>query len=281
MVTDTFDIERIISDNMKNKYEYELSNLPNNSMLNSNNISFHITINTDSLLQDWRDNKITYNQLLIESDKKLFDSYYMLNIKNLFSKTPILKLYINDFYKSTYSANDVIMSFDSGYYTIMNGNFYITSSYKGIIYFYDLKNYKLKKKIKINSKYSSLGSISEKIYINDTNAISKIHKTLDARYGTGTIDKIFFYKNQYYVILSHSMKNIEGYKNYNVGEQASFSVFIYDENFENPQEYYFGANTYVSRNSFISEEGLWIQRKTEKITKENYGTQTFDLLKFN
>jgi hypothetical protein len=219
------------------------------------------------------------------ADSQWMNYAYMLELNNFLTDTPSTKLFLSDYYKTNYIEGDMTSDgFMNGtYFFTTKDNLYIMNSCSGKITMFDKKDYKQIKEVKVSSKYTKVGL--EPHYCTSGDYVSDAYKVLEyASYAYGPkIDRLFFNEKakQHYVILTHELKDIEEWKNYNNGDYRPFSVIIYDENFENPKEYAFEAHTYIARNCFMSQEGLWMQRKPEQLTKENYGTQTFDLLKFN
>lgn len=173
------------------------------------------------------------------------------------------------------------MVVDKLFYVILNNTFYSIALSKGIIYAYDIDSFDLIRTIKIDSKYTSNGFLPEKVTADEADFDKKFEIETEKECLAGLIMKMFFINGQYYIIVSHELNSIQDWDRFHEGDYRPFSVIIYDENFENQKEYMFEADTYAFRNSFVTKEGLWIQRKPENLNRENYGTQTFDLFKFN
>ena len=213
---------------------------------------------------DINDTLNPYEKILI-TNKIDFEIPYLLNLKNLYSDNLQYNLIVTDYAKRNYKENEFLFRFND--FKIINNKIFILPWETNIISEYNIDTYQHIKEIKIESKYTDIGFkilTVEEIFNqnNDQNNSGKIH--------------YLYYSNRdkkYYIIVSHTVKEeIEDYK------YIPFSIITYDENFNNPKEYKFNKNTYSCRKAFMTTEGLIIQRKPEKLTKENYGTQTFDLL---
>lgn len=275
----SFDIEDFMTNIQKNKYGYEVSLLPFLAE-DSKKIFFSIIDMSEDKLNEFFQNKISYNQYLLYFYENLYNSKFILRIEDLFSDKPKLDFLIDNYYKS-FEKYEMNMVVDKLFYVILNNTFYSIALSKGIIYAYDIDSFDLIRTIKIDSKYTSNGFLPEKVTADDADFDKKFEIETEKECLAGLIMKMFFINGQYYIIVSHELNSIQDWDRFHEGDYRPFSVIIYDENFENQKEYMFEADTYAFRNSFVTKEGLWIQRKPENLNRENYGTQTFDLFKFN
>jgi hypothetical protein len=267
-------MDSILPDSLKNLYTISWRNIPYQE-IKSNKILFHPYLN--------------YSELLLKEEKDLdlmggYDLYYKVfhnspyffELKNIFSDKIDYDFKYRDFYKKYFSVKDAAMS-SNKFYKIVNDFIFILFSSKNLILKIDSENFELLKEINIKSKHTNIGfSYTSEENLNDSeNKIKSLYQ--------GRVCELFYNEKtkQYLVIVMHSAKNKEEYNSFNEFDFRPFSVITYNENFENPKEYAFEAHKYICRNAFMTHEGLWIQRKTEKISKENYGTQAFDLIKFN
>jgi hypothetical protein len=209
---------------------------------------------------------------------------YMLEINNFLTDTPITNLILSDYYKTNFIEGDMnsFGPINSRYFFAKKDNLCLINSCLSKIIVFDIQTNQRIKEITISSTHTKVGK--EIFYCTSCDFVKDGLYVMECDSYASSINRMFFNNEktkQYYIILSHKLKNKKEWENYNNGDYRPFSVIIYDENFENPKEYAFAAHTYIARNCFMSQEGLWLQRKPEQLTKENYGTQTFDLLKFN
>ncbi|MDR2009479.1 MAG: hypothetical protein LBQ22_03250 [Bacteroidales bacterium] len=272
----TVNLDSILPDPEKYLYNLIGRSIPYQEN-SSNKILFHPFLKEYEFLS--KKNKL---DLDLKSGREFFlkafhNSPYFLEIKNIFSNKIEYNFEIHNFYKDFFTEKDAMMYSESNFKGINDFIFLISIS-KNKILKIDANNFDILKEIDVKSKYTDMGaSITIEDDLNNTENYKK-----NALYA-GYISELFYNEKikQYMVIVMHTVKDKEEYDKYNGFDYRPFSIIIYDENFENPKEYVFEANIYICRNSFMSEEGLWIQRKPENLTKENYGIQTFDLLKFN
>jgi len=270
----TINMDTMLPDSLENLYSINQRNNPYQER-NSSKILLHPMLNyRESLLKE---NKSDFN--LMDGYelyyKTVHNSPYFFELKNIFSDKINYDFKYYDFYKKHFSIEDVAMSKNS-YFKELNNFIFILANSKNLILKIDPENFELLNEISIKSKHTDIGySFTFEEKFNDAENKKSLY--------TGRICELFYNEKteQYFVIVMHSAKNEEEYDSYNEFDFRPFSVIIYNENFENPKEYSFEAHRYICRNAFMSQEGLWMQRKPEKMTKENYGTQIFDLIKFN
>lgn len=272
----TINIDNIVPDSLKKLYCITQREHPYQGK-NSNKIILHPMLNYQECLL--RENKTQLD--LIDGHEIYFNnvfhnSPYFFELKNIFSDKIDYDFKYRGFYEKYFIKNDVAMS-NNIYFKELNNFIFIMFNSKNLILKINHENFELLETINIKSKYTDLGySYTIKENLNKSeNKMKSLYQ--------GRICELFFNEKtkQYIVIVMHAAKDKEEYDSYNEFDYRPFSVIVYDENFKNPKEYKFEANTYICRNSFMSQEGLWLQRKPENLTKENYGTQTFDLIKFN
>ncbi|MDL2262832.1 DUF4221 domain-containing protein [Bacteroidales bacterium OttesenSCG-928-I21] len=228
-------------------------------------------------------NKLKKDNLpMLEQDIFYFSYFFeqprLLIIKDFFSDSINAEFILYDYYKKHYKADEAGM-LSEAFFKQINDFIFVLSGSSNNIYVIDGETYKELREIEVISKHTNIGF--ESVFSKDyrKNAI----RLRDMMCYSGDISNVFYNSKtkQYYVLVLHALKNLEEWQYLHDGDYRPFSIIIYNKNFENPKEYAFAANTYICRNSFMSEEGLWIQRKPENLTRENYGTQTFDLIKFN
>ncbi len=192
-----------------------------------------------------------------------------VNVKNLYSDTTKLYMVLNDYFHKHYQNTNLYI--EVNFFFTHNNNLYIYTRQHNKISIYDSDTYEHIKDIAITSKHTSIG-----------NKRTLDEEINDAPYEMrGSIADFYYNENraQYFVIIEHA---IEG-RNYADGHKVDygpFSVIIYDKNFENPIEYFIPEGKYYRLGTYMTSEGLIWQRKYENLTKDNYGTQTFDLLSF-
>jgi len=276
-------INDLLPDSIKNDFEYYCSRSPY-SLETINKLY----IPTEARFERFAEKKLDIKEMTPQISHKLYYTQwmnytYLLEINNFLNDSITTNFLLSDYYKANYKEGDMTSYGDHNYFYATKNYLYTMNSHSGKITMFDTKTHQRIKEVKISSKYTKVGFkphyCKSGDYVTDWANVK-----LYTNYAYGPrINRMFFNNKtkQYYVILTHELKNIKEWENYNNGDYRPFSVIIYDENFENPKEYAFAAHTYIGRNCFISEDGLWLQRKPAKLTKENYGTQTFDLLKFN
>ena len=202
---------------------------------------------------------------------------YILELNHIFSDTIGYRIGLCDFYKNNFADNDASM-YETFFFKEINGYLFLLCSTNGKIFKIEIDNFEILKEIEVKSKFTNLKSS----YTYEDLATKSEARTIGELF-KGVIGEIFYDKtvNKYLVIVLHSVKNKEEFEKYDGFNYRSFSIIVYDENFENPKEYKFDGNTYHTRNCFMTSEGFMIQRKPDNLNIKNYGTQTFDLLKFN
>jgi len=271
----TINIDDILPDSLKNLYLVNRRNNPYQEK-KSSKILLHPMLNYSELLLKENRSDISLMDGYELFYKVLHNSPYFFELNNIFSDKIDYDFKYRAFYNKYFSVEDAAMSKNS-FFKELNNFIFILSSSKNLILKVDPENFELLKEISIKSKHTDIGytfTIEDQLN-NSENYIKSSYQ--------GRICELFYNEKtkQYLVIVMHSANNKEEYDSYNEFDFRPFSVIIYNENFENPKEYTFEAHTYICRNAFMSQEGLWMQRKPEKLTKENYGTQIFDLIKFN
>ena len=276
-------INDLLEDSIKNDFWYRCYRSPYS--LETTNKLYIPTIQN---FREVAEKKFGIKEVTLQQDHKYYYTQwmlytYLLEITNFLDDTVTANLILSDYYKTTYPEGDMNSYADKNYFYSNENHLFMMNSCQSKITMFDTKNYQKIKEINVTSKYTKMGLKPFYCPSEDYPQYSQ-QVTKYSSYAYGPRISRMFYNNktkQYYVILTHELKNIEEWESLNNGDYRPFSVVIYDEDFENPKEYAFAAHTYIGTNCFISEEGLWLQRKPEKLTKENYGTQTFDLLKFN
>ena len=201
---------------------------------------------------------------------------YFLELSHIFSDTIGYKLGLSDFYKNNFAENEASM-YETFFFKETNNYLFLMCSSNSKILKIEPDNFDILKEIDVKSKYTNIKrSYTYEDFLNEE------FYEVEALY-KGLIGEIFYDEiiNKYLVIVLHSVKNKEEFEKLDGFNYRPFSIIVYDHNFENPKEYKFDANTYHTRNCFMTSEGFMIQRKPENLSINNYGTQTFDLLKFN
>lgn len=206
-----------------------------------------------------------YDKMVIDN-KLEFELPYLINIKNLYTDSLKINFAIDDYAKKNYKQNEFIFRFND--FKIIEDKIFILPHDLDIISIYSIDNFEHLKDIKIKSNSTDIGfkplTIKEAMKENNSHNIY------------GKIQHLFFsaIDKEYYVIVSHNQKDkISSYNN-------AFSIIKYDENFENNNEYIFSDDKYYCRKAYMTSKGIILQCKPINLTKNNYGTQTFDLLKF-
>ncbi|MDR2926987.1 MAG: hypothetical protein LBV41_02110 [Cytophagaceae bacterium] len=202
---------------------------------------------------------------------------YFIELNNIFSDTAEYRLGLYDYYKNNFAENNASMS-ESGFFKEANSFVFLLCSATGKIFKINPNSFEVLQEIEVKSQFTEIKSSYTYMDLrNKTEALKtgELYKSV--------IGELFYdEKNgKYLVIVLHSVNTQEEFDRFEAFNYRPFSIIAYDANFENPVEYNFEGNTYNARISFMCSEGFMIQRKPENLTVHNYGTQTFDLLKFN
>jgi hypothetical protein len=180
----------------------------------------------------------------------------------------------NDYYRNF--NNDIFKIETGSRYKIIDKNIFDIRQEIPVIAQFSTDNLELEKIIEIKKEHSKIFTVQD--VFGDSKTQKKYQKYIKYIKLNFSILNIFFNKQEkkYYVLVEHNIKKEEELKKGRI-----FSVIIYDKNFENPKEYVFPADVYKYMNAIMTSKGLLIQRKEQNLTPENYGTQTFDLLRFD
>jgi hypothetical protein len=277
-VLQTVCIDDILPDTVKERNRYSISVLPNSIDIYGNSVMFYA--HCDGIIARTKDCNPPAIEYYEKYFKIFYETPYLLEIKNIF-KNAGYKFLAQYYYKK---LNNKFFAINSGgYFKLINKNIFILCAEKPLIFKYSGANYDVLKILKIKSDFTELTeNIAEvKIacdFIENPQNREKYELMNKLR---ACIHNIFYNSKEqkYYVLIGHALKNIEEFEKYKY-DYRPFSVIIYDKNFENPKEYAFPADIYKYRNTIMTSKGLLIQRKEQNLTPENYGTQTFDLLRF-
>ncbi|MDR2927689.1 MAG: hypothetical protein LBV41_05770 [Cytophagaceae bacterium] len=242
----------------------------------SNKILFRNFLPHDALME--KENKTDLD--VTEQTKYFYETFihtpYFLELDDIFSDTPKYRFGLHDYYKNNFAEDDASMAF-SFYFKEMNNFIFLLCSATGKIFKIDPETFEIVKEIEVKSKFTDLKNTYTYMDLLNSTEVA------EASEYKGVIAELFYDEkiNKYLAVVLHSVKNREEYNRFERFNYRPFSIIAYDANFENPVEYNFEGNTYNARISFMCSEGFMIQRKPENLTVHNYGTQTFDLLKFN
>jgi hypothetical protein len=271
-------IDEILPDSLKNRVQLWLPDLAN-PLISPNCLLLSISPDEDNLAYlnkniDSREEKDIYYY-----SNTVYESPHLLQINNFLYKGFENYKFMNDFYKDNYKKGDITRI--SSIFKNMNNSIFLVPRNKGTILQIDPENNNLIKTITVKSAYTNLVFKNLNIFTDYENR-DIISKSVYFEVTNGSITNILFNENtqQYYVMVWYEIKEKIDINN-DSWEYRPFSVIVYDKDFENPVEYNFEGDKYFSRNVLMSSEGLLIQRKPENLNIKNYGTQTFDLLKFN
>lgn len=270
------DIDSIITDTAKFNYEFYASYWPN-------------TTNNTLLFRAWP----KYRNLISKGDHKkelnkqeekiyfysqFYERDYFLKIENFLTDSISSNFCTKKLYKNIYNKGERLDI--SHFFKYINKYIYLISRDTDNIFVIDSGKIK---KIKIKSDYTTIGAKPYKIS-NDVN----VYENQEKKYWKevlhmGMINNIYYNKNtnEFYIIVQHSLKNETELNKYGeMGKYRAFSVIVCNKNLEKKYEYKFDGNLYNSRVSIMTEQGLLILKKDINQNINNYGKQSFDLLKF-
>jgi hypothetical protein len=276
-ILQTVCIDSILPDSIKNLNEYYFSYLPNANDFSSD-LLFYVRSNDKSTM----DKGIQPLTLEYYEDcyTTLYNTPYLLKVKDIFSDKPEYDFLIKDYYKQ---ISPVPYNIDVNAHKVINNDIFILCEEKPLIFRYSGKDYENLQIIEIKSDFTKIieyiPSIKD-IFGDFTTTRKGDEKYQNIKRLRGYIHNIFYNKNKYYVLVGHELKTIEEFNQYQY-DYRPFSVIVFDKNFKKLKEYPFAADIYKYRNAVMTSKGLIIQKKEQNLTPDNYGTQTFDLLEFN
>jgi hypothetical protein len=165
---------------------------------------------------------------------------------------------------------------------IVVGDFiYLSTTTSDYIYKINLSDFTIADKFKINSNYGIIGVKPTEINADDDVEYSKqLGIWAKNRVINNIIDGIYYDKNKkiFYVLVAMQINGFEELDN----PGRNFSIIVYNESFKKQGEYLFEKEKYNYRKGVtLTSEGIMLQRKSENLSRENYGTQTFDFYQFN
>jgi len=213
-----------------------------------------------------------YEQMLL-MNKFDFELPYFINIKGLYTDSLKFNFVIEDYAYRHYEQGEFIFRFND--FKVIKDKLFVLPFELDKISVYSINGFEHLEDVKITSKYTEIGQnpLTIKEYLNE----SDFYQTI------GRVQNIFYNEEQeqFYVVVSHAFKNETELKAMENGKFRAFSIIVYEKNFDNSREFVFEANTYAGSRSYMTSEGLLIERKPKELTINNYGIQTFDLFNFN
>ncbi|HSD14135.1 MAG TPA: DUF4221 family protein [Flavobacterium sp.] len=252
--------------------EYEFSSSADNSFNGENLLLFSA----------WRSNS---NDVEPEKDKdyqKYFynrynNSYSFLELKNIFNNYASCKYRIKGFNKQ-FEKNSEIAHMILPLYFTNNNDLFVYSIHCDTLYNYELPSYKLKTKIKIKSKHTSIG---ERGYNCDKEIIDhQSHTNNIAHYG-GVIANVVYdkFRKLYFVTVPHKIDDKKEPEKKKLNRP--FSVLIYNNKWKQLNELVFQSGKHNFFDLMVCKEGLLISKNVKENKNYNPKIARYELFKIN
>ncbi|MDR1847574.1 MAG: DUF4221 domain-containing protein [Bacteroidales bacterium] len=248
-----------------------------------NNIYYNNKVYLKNIVEDyWYYNK---NNMTPETtcimDSLIMNSAYMAAIDLSDTTTNLIQPLFDSIYRENFEKGYIVEG--NSFYHIANNKLFLPIGHNGKVYVVNLDTQKIERTFQLTSKYTGIGFNYKMFVEGKEKSVYPARDFLTHKAG-GFVERIIWdkYNKLYYVAISHENKQDVDYNKIETMAASTFSILIYDENFNIkgeevlPRKYLWYAATIL-----VSPKGLWFQ--TGKYTDKDYDKnfQKFTLYRIN
>ena len=213
--------------------------------------------------------------LVTHSDSMMMDYPFMVSI-NLDNNPITLDKLFDNIYKENYKYGYAIDSYAR--YCIANGKLFMPIGHNANLYVADLKTKQIEKVLKVSSKYTQTGfDIEDYKFAPDHYKDLKHDEYIHSSSIAGGFYSVIWdkYRKVYYFVIKHSCSDYNPQKKRY--HPDSFSIQVFDENFNKKGETKFLVKDYWYGESLINSKGLLVQKRNASDDKGIKGYSLFTI----